>query len=183
MRFSTFASGYASRCRCCWCCGVSRSWASASSSWRPSPGSPSCLTDRDQRERALGYTQAFSSIGGLLVAGANWFAIHYAKKLRRRFRGPQLDVRHDQRSARRLAVHAFVRPDSGDPADRDPAVPAGVAGLAGETEGRNVASAVDSRGLRPAFRRTTIVNDADVCLAVSARRSGPSSRCRKSSPA
>jgi MFS family permease len=37
--------------------------------------------DRDQRERALGYTQAFSSIGGLMVAGANWLAIHYATRL------------------------------------------------------------------------------------------------------
>jgi MFS family permease len=37
--------------------------------------------DRDQREKALGYTQAFSSIGGLMVAGANWFALHYSAQL------------------------------------------------------------------------------------------------------
>lgn len=30
-----------------------------------------------QRETVLGYTQAFSSIGGLLVTGANWLAVHY----------------------------------------------------------------------------------------------------------
>jgi len=32
----------------------------------------------DRRERVLGYTQAFSSIGGLLVAGANSLAVTYA---------------------------------------------------------------------------------------------------------
>lgn len=34
-----------------------------------------------QRESALGYTQAFSSIGGLMVAGANGLAIAYAASL------------------------------------------------------------------------------------------------------
>jgi hypothetical protein len=34
--------------------------------------------DPEQRERVLGYTQAFSSIGGLLVAVANALAIRYA---------------------------------------------------------------------------------------------------------
>ena len=34
-----------------------------------------------QRERVLGYTQAFSSIGGLMVAGANWLAVHWSKSL------------------------------------------------------------------------------------------------------
>lgn len=33
------------------------------------------------REAALGYTQAFSSIGGLLVTGANYLAIQYASSL------------------------------------------------------------------------------------------------------
>lgn len=31
-----------------------------------------------QRERVLGYTQAFSSVGGLLVTGAYWLAVTYA---------------------------------------------------------------------------------------------------------
>ena len=31
-----------------------------------------------RRERVLGYTQAFSSLGGLLVAAANGFAVDYA---------------------------------------------------------------------------------------------------------
>jgi MFS family permease len=37
--------------------------------------------DPHQREKVLGYTQAFSSIGGLLVAIANGLAIVYAEKL------------------------------------------------------------------------------------------------------
>jgi MFS family permease len=34
-----------------------------------------------QREAALGYTQAFSSIGGLLVTGAYWLAVTYGESL------------------------------------------------------------------------------------------------------
>jgi MFS family permease len=34
-----------------------------------------------QREKVLGYTQAFSSIGGFMVAGANWLAVKYAMSL------------------------------------------------------------------------------------------------------
>src|SRR5690606_16537047 len=34
-----------------------------------------------RRERVLGFTQAFSSIGGLLVAMANWLAATYAATL------------------------------------------------------------------------------------------------------
>ena len=37
--------------------------------------------DSKQREAVLGYTQAFSSVGGLLVTGANYIAIHYAASL------------------------------------------------------------------------------------------------------
>jgi MFS family permease len=35
--------------------------------------------DRKQREAVLGYTQALSSIGGLLVTGAFWLAVTYGK--------------------------------------------------------------------------------------------------------
>ena len=34
-----------------------------------------------RREAVLGYTQAFSSIGGLLVTGAYFLAVHYADSL------------------------------------------------------------------------------------------------------
>lgn len=39
------------------------------------------FTDPKQREKVLGYTQAFSSIGGLLVAVANYYAATYALNL------------------------------------------------------------------------------------------------------
>lgn len=37
--------------------------------------------DPKRREAVLGFTQAFSSIGGMLVTGANMFAIHYGSHL------------------------------------------------------------------------------------------------------
>jgi nitrate/nitrite transporter NarK len=37
--------------------------------------------DPKRREAVLGYTQAFSSIGGILVTGANFLAVHYAEAL------------------------------------------------------------------------------------------------------
>jgi MFS family permease len=37
--------------------------------------------DPRQREKVLGFTQAFSSLGGLMVTGANWLAVHYATSL------------------------------------------------------------------------------------------------------
>jgi len=37
--------------------------------------------DRDRRERILGYTQALSSIGGLLVTGAYYLAVTYGRSL------------------------------------------------------------------------------------------------------
>ncbi|MEK6644624.1 MAG: MFS transporter [Planctomycetota bacterium] len=42
-----------------------------------------------QRETVLGYTQAFSSIGGLLVAGANYLAVHWGPSL------PSIQGGHD----------------------------------------------------------------------------------------
>jgi MFS family permease len=37
--------------------------------------------DARQRERALGYTQAFSSLGGIMVTGMNYLAVQYAEVL------------------------------------------------------------------------------------------------------
>tara|TARA_R110002111_G_scaffold185031_3_gene250946 strand:- start:74545 stop:75879 length:1335 start_codon:yes stop_codon:yes gene_type:complete len=37
--------------------------------------------DPKQREKVLGFTQAFSSFGGLLVTGANWLALQYGDML------------------------------------------------------------------------------------------------------
>lgn len=36
--------------------------------------------DPRRREKVLGFTQAFSSLGGLMVTGANFLAVHYAVK-------------------------------------------------------------------------------------------------------
>ena len=91
-----------------------------------------------QREKVLGYTQAFSSLGGLLVATANGL-------VRRRTAAslPALGgfrARH-RRSACAVALHADVGRDPGDSADPDPAVPARVARLAGEEGGGHARSA------------------------------------------
>ena len=37
--------------------------------------------DRDRREAVLGYTQAFSSVGGIVVTGANYLAIQWSASL------------------------------------------------------------------------------------------------------
>jgi MFS family permease len=37
--------------------------------------------DHKQRERVLGYTQAFSSVGGIMVTGMNWLAVTYGTSL------------------------------------------------------------------------------------------------------
>jgi MFS family permease len=39
------------------------------------------FSDPKQRERVLGYTQAFSSVGGILVTGANWLCVQYGQSL------------------------------------------------------------------------------------------------------
>src|SRR5713226_464359 len=37
--------------------------------------------DANQREKVLGYTQAFSSLGGMMISGAYYLAVTYAKSL------------------------------------------------------------------------------------------------------
>jgi MFS family permease len=39
------------------------------------------FSDPRQRERVLGYTQAFSSVGGIMVTGANWLCVQYGQSL------------------------------------------------------------------------------------------------------
>lgn len=57
--------------------------------------------DPKQRERVLGWTQAFSSIGGLLVAGANYLAVHW---------GPNLPAIHGLHEAWRYTLISGVIP-------------------------------------------------------------------------
>ncbi len=125
------------------------------------------FTDRKQREKVLGYTQAFSSIGGALVTAANaWILV----------------TRHvaagDLRRARSLAIYADVRRDSCAAADHHPAVPAGVAGLA-EEEGRGHASPAEpGRDFQSVAAPRHHRHHADVRDVATARRSAPFSRCR-----
>ena len=128
--------------------------------------------EREQRETVLGYTQAFSSFGGLLVTVA------YYLRGRRTAR-----LAGDSRRARSVALHADLRVDSGDPADHHPSVPAGIARLAAE-EGRRHAEAPalaelfapESAAARRSSRRSC-------SPAATAPRSAPSSTCRASCPA
>ena len=103
--------------------------------------------DPKQREAALGYTQAFSSIGGLMVTGAYAIAVTYSQQLPGDCRRPLA-----------VALHADLGRHPGAAADPHPAVPAGVARLAGEEGGGHAASGRRSpRIFTPELRRTTIV--------------------------
>ena len=66
------------------------------------------FTDPKQRERVLGYTQAFSSFGGLMVAAGLLVCHHERRELagHRDARVGFVPGRCDQQSARALAIHA-----------------------------------------------------------------------------
>ena len=96
-----------------------------------------------QRESALGYTQAFSSIGGIMVTART-----AGGDLRRQPAG-------DSRHALGVALHADVRRDPGAAADHHPAVPAGVAGVAARRRRRERSSV---RAL-PRYSRRTAPDD------------------------
>ena len=78
---SAFWPAIRPRFPCCSCSARRNSSAFASSLWPPWHGSRNCFPNRKQRQRVLGYTQAFSSFGGMLVAVANSLAISLAKDL------------------------------------------------------------------------------------------------------
>ena len=81
--------------------------------------------DRDQREKVLGYTQAFSSFGGLLVGAMNVLAAKIALR----------PAGHSRRP-RGLALHPHLRRHPGDSADSHPPVPAGIARVGTQTRRR-----------------------------------------------
>ncbi len=89
-----------------------------------------------QRESALGYTQAFSSIGGIMVTAAYAAAVTY---------GDSLPAIHG--IAFGVALHADVGRDPGAAADHHPAVPAGVAGVAREEGGGHAQASEPCRDL------------------------------------
>ena len=126
-----------------------------------------------QRESALGYTQAFSSIGGIMVTAAYAAAVTY---------GDSLPAIH--RDAFGVALHADVGRDPGAAADPHPAVPAGVAGVAGK---KGIGNAQAPEHCRDFCAGTEADDDRDddpvrVCLrrgvrrhpADAAHRAGPS---------
>ena len=79
--FSAFAAGFATNIwwfllfRCTTFIGVCVEFVAAVA-WLAE-----LFPDPKQRERVLGYTQAFSSVGGLLVGYANWAAVQYGSSL------------------------------------------------------------------------------------------------------
>src|ERR1035437_2576066 len=79
--FSALASGYATSVstllilRCTTFIGVSVEFVAAVA-WLAE-----LFPDPKQRESVLGYTQAFSSVGGLLISGAYYLAVTYSKSL------------------------------------------------------------------------------------------------------
>ena len=78
--FSALASGYATNIGWLVASVARRSSACASSSWPRPRGWPSCFPTRSARAR-VGYTQAFGSVGGLLVSYAYYFAVTHADSL------------------------------------------------------------------------------------------------------
>jgi len=79
--FSAFAAGYATSVewllfwRCCTFVGVCVEFVAAVA-WLAE-----LFDDPKQRERVIGYTQAFGSIGGLMVTGAYYLIVTYANAL------------------------------------------------------------------------------------------------------
>ena len=135
---SAFAAGYSTSVqwllfwRCCTFVGVCVEFVAAVawlSELFPNP---------KQREAIVGYTQAFGSIGGLMVTGA----LLPRRHLRRAAAG-------GPRRPRSVALHADVGRHSGDSAHPHPSVPAGVADVAPE-EARRHAEAAELRRAVPA---------------------------------
>src|SRR6185295_15592109 len=99
--FSAFASGFATTpmmlliLRCTTFIGVSVEFVAAVA-WLAE-----LFPHPKQREAVLGYTQAFSSIGGLMVTGAYYLAVKYADSL------PAI---HDAHHAWRYALISGVIP-------------------------------------------------------------------------
>ncbi len=79
--FSAFAAGYSTSVywllfwRCCTFVGVCVEFVAAVA-WLAE-----LFTDPKQRERVVGYTQAFGSIGGLMVTGAYYLVVTYGPSL------------------------------------------------------------------------------------------------------
>ena len=144
---SGFAAGYSTTVyqllfwRCCMFVGVCVEFVAAVA-WLSE-----LFANPKQREAVVGYTQAFGSLGGVMVTGG----LLPGRHLRR---SPAARARH----ARRVALHADVGHRPGDPADRHPSVPARVAEPGARRRRRARSSVRASASCSgPQFRRTTIV--------------------------
>ena len=79
--FSAFAAGFSTNIwqflifRCTTWIGVCVEFVAATA-WLAE-----LFANPKQREKVLGYTQAFSSVGGILVTGANWLCVQYGQSL------------------------------------------------------------------------------------------------------
>jgi MFS family permease len=115
------------------------------------------FSDHKQRERVLGYTQAFSSVGGLLVTAANWLCVTYAMSLPAIYGGHEA-WRYTLMSGVIPALPLIIiRPFL-------PESPAWAAKRAAGTLKRPSVAALFS----PALRRTTIVTTIMFALAYGA---------------
>ena len=85
----------------------------------------------------------------------------------RRCRRSRASAAHRQ-SPRAVALHADVRRDPGDPAHPDPAVPAGIADLAGEAAAGTLKRPSIAALFAPELRRTTIVTTIMFAMAYGA---------------
>ena len=134
-------------------CDARRSSVSASSSWRRRRGSPNSSTTPKQRESVLGWTQAFGSIGGLLVTGVYSLIVSHVEL-----------AAGDPRRARAMALHADVRRHPRDSADYRSAVPAGISDVAREEGGRHAEASEPRRSLRAAVPAHDDRDDDHVCV-------------------
>ena len=101
------------------------------------------FSDPRQRENVLGYTQAFSSFGGLMVALAYWWHVALRGRIASH-RPPAMGVvsrRHHHGCSCSMARYANVGPDPGHPADFHSPILARVARLGPKAGRRHAAAA------------------------------------------
>ena len=119
-----------------------------------------------RREKVLGYTQAFSSLGGLMVATVNGWCVAHAASLPALDRASARRVIQNPHAPWRYTLMSGVHP--GDSADPDPAVPARVADLAAKKEAGTLRRPSIAELFSPALRRTTIVTTVMFAMAYGA---------------
>ena len=128
--------------------------------------------DPKQREAVLGYTQAFSSVGGLLVSAAYYLAVTYGNRCRRS-RAATRPWRYTLISGVIPAIPLIII---------RPFLPESPVWQEKKSKG-TLKRPSFAELFRPEFRRTTLITRAHVRVQLSARRSARSSICRASCPA